>query len=372
MYTIERNLKMKRNTLYTVIVAFALIISTALCCRKVGAELKANAVPDSQPSVNKVESFGVNLSGAEFGSNVPGTYDYDYSYPLLTDLDYVKSKGWTLVRLPFLWNRLQPTLNGDLDPVELKRLTDFVDAANEKGINILLDAHNFGRRRVNGQDVIIGAPDVPVSSFADFWGKMAAVFKSKTNIWGYGMMNEPHDMLTDVPWLVIAQKTIDQIRTVDTKTTIVVAGDSFSSASRWNTVSDNLKTITDPSSNLIFEAHTYFDANSSGAYTQSYDLEKATPTIGVERLAPFVNWLKVNNKRGFVGEYGIPDDDPRWLVTLDNALNYLKSNCINGTYWSAGPRWGSDKLAVQPINGVDRPQMQVLKNYVATDPKNCQ
>lgn len=372
MYTIERNLNMKKNIIFSVAGVPVLVILIALGCRKVGAELKANTVPVEETTANKVESFGVNLSGAEFGSNVPGSYEQDYSYPLVTDLDYVKSKGWTLVRLPFLWNRLQPTLNGDLDPVELKRLTDFVDAAGTKGIDILLDVHNFGRRRVNGQDVIIGAPDVPASSFADFWGKLAEVFKSKTNIWGYGMMNEPHDMLVDVPWLVIAQQTINKIRTIDTKTTIVVAGDSFSSSSRWNTASDNLKTITDPSNNLIFEAHTYFDENSSGAYAKTYDLEKATPTIGVERLAPFVNWLKVNNKKGFVGEYGIPDNDPRWLVTLDNALNYLKSNCINGTYWSAGPRWGSDKLAVQPINGVDRPQMQVLKNYIATDPKNCQ
>jgi len=52
-------------------------------------------------------------------------------------------------------------------------------------------------------------------------------------------------------------------------------------------------------------------------------------------------------------------------------LQYMKDNCINGTYWSAGPRWGTYKLAIQPRAGVDRPQMQVLKNYLMTDPQKC-
>ena len=39
-----------------------------------------------------------------------------------------------------------------------------------------------------------------------------------------------------------------------------------------------------------------------------------------------------------------------------------------GTYWSAGPRWGDYKLAVQPSNNytVDRPQMAVLEKYTVT------
>lgn len=39
-----------------------------------------------------------------------------------------------------------------------------------------------------------------------------------------------------------------------------------------------------------------------------------------------------------------------------------------GTYWSAGPRWGDYKLAVQPSNNytVDRPQMSVLEKYTVT------
>ena len=37
--------------------------------------------------------FGVNLAGAEFGSNMPGTFNSDYTYPTASELDYYQSKN---------------------------------------------------------------------------------------------------------------------------------------------------------------------------------------------------------------------------------------------------------------------------------------
>ena len=67
-------------------------------------------------------------------------------------------------------------------------------------------------------------------------------------------------------------------------------------------------------------------------------------------------------------EYGVPDTDGRWLDILDKALAYLSENGINGTYWSAGPRWGNYSLSVQPTDNYtkDRPQMEVLEKYLKT------
>jgi len=73
--------------------------------------------------------FGVNLAGAEFAhQKTPGVYNRDYTYPTIAELDYFKSKGLTLFRLPFLWERLQHEFVGNLYEAELARLTDFVDA----------------------------------------------------------------------------------------------------------------------------------------------------------------------------------------------------------------------------------------------------
>ena len=132
--------------------------------------------------------------------------------------------------------------------------------------------------------------------------------------------------------------------------------------------SDNLKNLVDPYNNLIYQAHTYFDADASGNYNLSYAEDGATLDIGITRLTPFVDWIKQNGKRGFVGEYGVPDNDGRWLDVLDRALKFLSDNGINGTYWSAGPRWGDYPLSVQPTNNytVDRPQMKILEKYLKT------
>lgn len=176
-------------------------------------------------------------------------------------------------------------------------------------------------------------------------------------------MNEPHDMPSKDAWFTIAQGVIDKIRTVDQQTTIVVAGDSWSSALRWPAESDHLKELRDPSEALIFEAHIYFDHDGSGSYKSDFKKEMADDHTGITRARPFVEWLKKNNKRGFVGEYGVPDNDPRWLNTLDKMLSYLQQNGVNGTYWTAGPWWGDHFMSVQPKKGNDQPQIKILSRY---------
>ncbi len=181
-------------------------------------------------------------------------------------------------------------------------------------------------------------------------------------------MNEPQNMLETVPWVKIAQACIWEIRQVDTETPIMVGGNRWSSADFWKEVSDELKGLYDPQHNLIFEAHCYFDEDASGIYRRSYEEEKANPYIGVERLRPFVKWLKANGLRGFVGEYGVPDNDPRWLVCLDHMLAYMQEQGVNGTYWAAGARWNNYILGVQPLDNYtkDMPQMEVLVKYKKT------
>src|SRR5690606_14370434 len=105
--------------------------------------------------------FGVNLAGAEFAHDkIPGVYGKNYIYPTVEELDYFKSKGLTLFRVPFLWERIQPVLGGDLDTVELKRLIGFIDAAKERDLWIIPDMHNYCRRYVNGIRYVVGSPEV--------------------------------------------------------------------------------------------------------------------------------------------------------------------------------------------------------------------
>lgn len=317
---------------------------------------------------NTGKPFGVNLAGADFGNTMPGVYGHDYEYPKSQDFKYLKSKGFSLVRLPFKWDRIQPQLNADLDKEELKRLKATVQEAQNNDIQVILDVHNYCRRNVNGQYLIIGQQGLEIAHLVDLWKRLANEFKDSKNIWGYGLMNEPHDMTALTPWAKIAQACIAEIRTIDKHTPIIVAGNNWSSARHWKEDSNELKNLYDPSNNLVFEAHLYFDKDGSGTYKYSYDKEEANPYIGIERVQPFVQWLRENNLKGFIGEYGVPNNDERWLISLDYFLAYLQNNGINGTYWAAGSRWGDYSLAVQPSNNykVDRPQMKILQKYLNT------
>lgn len=325
-------------------------------------------VTNNQPEESG-EPFGINLACADFGSVFPGEYGKDYTYPTAGDLDYWQQKGLKLVRLPFKWERLQLEHRGGLNQHDLNKMKDLVKAAKERDMVVILDLHNYCRRYMNGEHTLIGTNNLTIEDLATFWMAIAKEFSSFENIYGYGLMNEPHDLAPDTKWFDMAQASIDSIRKVDTQTLIMVGGNDWSSAERWLEQSDTLKYLKDPADNLAYEAHVYFDNDASGTYKGTYEEEACSPAKGVERVKPFVEWIKQNNLRGFIGEYGVPDNDPRWNQTLDSFLAYLQENGINGTYWAAGPWWADYFMAITPKDGTDRPQMPVVEKYLRTTEK---
>jgi endoglucanase len=114
----------------------------------------------------------------------------------------------------------------------------------------------------------------------------------------------------------------------------------------------------------MYEAHQYFDRDGSGKYDEAYEASGAYATIGVDRIQPFLNWLKANNVRGIVTEYGVPGNDPRWQVVLDNFLAKLDEAGVGGTYWAGGAWWGDYPLSCEPVGGQDAPVMAVLLRHL--------
>jgi endoglucanase len=305
--------------------------------------------------VPEAKMIGVNLAVGEFGK-APGVFGKDYAYPGAKQFDYCRRKGLRVIRLPFKWERVQDDLMGPLDPFDMGKIDEVVKLARERGLKLILDMHNYARH--SGK--LIGTEEVPNAAFADVWQKIAARYQDESGIFAYGIMNEPHG--TKGLWPAAAQACVDAIRAVDTTHTILVCGDGWSGAHSWPGINGKFL-LSDPAGKLVYEAHQYFDHNNSGSYKRSYDDEGAYPTVGVERLQPFIKWLKEHNARGFIGEFGVPDNDPRWLVVLDNTLAEMKKQGLGGTYWAAGPWWGKYPLSVEPRDGQDRPQMAVLEQY---------
>ncbi len=339
------------------------VLSVSRVKRRIGCGLLATALlsaalygkAQAEQKPPRVDLIGINMSAAGFGGQVlPGVEGTNYFYPTEDYFRRYAAKGIRFIRFPFLWERVQPQLGGELDQDQIALLTRTLDFAQKYQMRVILDLHNYARYR--GQ--LIGSPQVPYASYADVWKRLATTFQQHPALYGYDIMNEPHD--TQGLWPQAAQTAVDSIRTVDRQTPIFVEGDGWAAAHRWPQVNGNLL-IKDPADNLIYEAHIYFDEDSSGNYATG--LRGAHAMIGVERVRPFVEWLKAHNLRGYLGEYGIPAH-PQWLEAMDNLLTYLGEQCIPSSYWAAGPGWGDYPLAIEPKNGAEKPQVALLEKHL--------
>ncbi|MFC3607960.1 glycoside hydrolase family 5 protein [Stutzerimonas tarimensis] len=307
-----------------------------------------------------MDLIGINVAGAEFGGRAnPGRHGFDYFFPRPGYFEQWKERGVRMVRFPIKWERLQRELNGELDAEYASLIDDMLEQAAENDVSIILDIHNYARYRGN----IIGTDEVPLSAYQDFLARVAERWKDNRGLWGYDIMNEPHSG-ADKYWPAAAQAGIDGVRQHDMERALLIEGYFWSSSARWPRYNDPLLELEDPADNLIFSAHTYIDKNASGQYKDGPPGDDFDPMIGVRRVEPFVEWLIKHGKRGHIGEFGVPGDDPRWLEGMDNLLAYLQEHCIPITYWAAGPVWGDYSLSIEPRDGVDQPQWAVLEKYV--------
>jgi endoglucanase len=305
--------------------------------------------------------LGVNLAGAEFGSNVPGVFGTDYTCPTHAEIDYYASKGLGVIRLPFLWERMQRTEFGALDATELSRLTDVVNYATSKGLKIEIEPHDYGY----GFGALIGSAQTPNSAFADFWGKLAQHFESNPNVI-FGLMNEPHDQ-SATTWLGSANAAISAIRGAGAVSQeILVPGSYWDGAWTW-TSTDNAAVVgtgvQDPAHNFAFEVHQYLDSDGSGTHPGA-----VSATIGVERLTAITQWAEATGNHLFLGEVGVTTDQTS-LTALDGMLTYMQQHTDawqGATYWAGGPWWGNYMFSIEPQNGVDKPQMAILVQHLAS------
>ncbi len=334
------------------ILPITLMLLTAVC-------LLPNCRADDGP----LPLRGINLAGPGFANHVqPGKINFNYVFPSEADVKSYADLGMEIIRLSFSWERLQHVLNGPLDSDYLGNIDKVVTEAAKHNVIVLLDVHNYGSYR----KMLIGSDDVPISAFQDMWYRLASHYKEQPNV-AFGIMNEPHkhDAKT---WANINQQAILSIRKSGAKQMIFIPGTFYSSASRWLkkdgelSNGDALKTIYDPANNFVFEAHTYFDHDSSGTNPTC----PAGEDIGVKRIKKFTGWLRDNNFKGFLGEFGV-SDDPTCLTVLDKTLAYMDENkdvWYGWSYWAASPWFGDYMFNVYPPDVDKFPQAKILKRYI--------
>ncbi|MEQ4573551.1 MAG: glycoside hydrolase family 5 protein [Gammaproteobacteria bacterium] len=304
---------------------------------------------------------GVNLAGAEFNSGKrPGVLYKDYTYPAASDYAYFAGKGMNIVRLPFLWERLQPQAGGELDAEQLALLKKAVEQAKANGLHLILDVHNYAKYNGTRIDQLEGGS----AALADLWKRLAGEFGSDDAVI-FGLMNEPNG-ISATDWAAVAQASINAIRTAGARNLILVPGTAYTGAHNWvsggygaTTNAQAQDDLHDPLNRYAVELHQYLDANYSGT-----SADCASPTIGADKLRGVTVWLREQGKQGFLGEFGAANNET-CRQALDGLLAFLEENrdvWLGWTYWAAGAWWRPDyPFNVQPSKeGADKPQMEIL------------
>ena len=212
---------------------------------------------------------------SKFSNMRPGVLGVNYGYGSAASYAFLSTRGIKLIRLPFRWERVQPTLCMALDNVALGALKASLATIGQLGLKAILSAHNGGGYYIGtgltpsdpGISHSIGSSEVPLSAFVNFWKRMSTQFKSNSAVLAYDLMNEPA-LLSPAQWEQYSQAALTAIRNNGDNKLIMVAGSAYSAAGNW-TSNDPSPWISDPSSNFRYEAHQYFD-DGSAQYLLSY------------------------------------------------------------------------------------------------------
>ncbi|MCR6500383.1 glycoside hydrolase family 5 protein [Shinella sp. CPCC 101442] len=318
----------------------------------------AAVVVAAQPAAAAGVCFkGVNLSGAEYGDR-HGVENLNFTYPSEKTVAYFAGKGMNIVRLPFSWERLQPTLNSPLSVVEVDRLKAAVQRLRDHGMTVLLDPHAFGYY----DKARLGTPEAPGFAFADLWIRLAAEFANEPDVL-FGLMNEPYD-IPATEWLAIANGAIAGIRSVGARNLVLVPGTRWSGAHGWRAEypggsnADVMRGVKDPIDNYAYEFHQYMDPDSSGTKGGCAAADAATAA-----LVDVTAWLRETGRKGFLGEFGGSQDDAciAGLKAMTAVLDDNADAWLGFSYWAAGEWWPETEINnVQPTAKGDRKQLSGL------------
>lgn len=361
--------------------------------------------PRSNPTWNFV---GINLSGLEFGKSID-----PFVIPNLSEEDQTSANsdlaetraflqaGMNTVRVPLSWGYLQlegagkGAINQDYYQSYVKPLLESLTSAR---VYTIVDLHAYMRYSVFGKEysgcgmdgkcpdgTLITDPKV----YEDIWTKLYAEIKSDSKInQDYlllDLMNEPVDVPNEDVFTIQTQ-VIKALRNQGFAGNILIEGNSWTGLHSWTTTQwqskDGKSTYSNATlftranfqkagitdlSHIIINVHQYLDRDYSGTSDQCVTDLNTTGEAGYN-LAAFTDYLKTNQLKAIVTEFGGGRDSGSCSSALNQFMQYLQTNSsknndygfVGWTIWSTGHGWGDYNLRVKPNSY----QMQILKNYL--------
>lgn len=241
-----------------------------------------------------------------FNNSNLGTYGTSWWYEPAGTYTYLAGRGYTHVRIPFKWERLQPTINTALDATELGRLQTAVTNAGTAGLKVILDCHSYGAYMLSTGRFAVGSSTIPITALTDLWTRLSTTFSGNTTIQGYSLMNEPHDVPSGVNgesparvWEVATQACVDAIRGNSDTTEIHVPVYEWAHAPFAPKNHPNGPWIVDAQNKIRYDAHhyLYFNRSNAGNYPDSYQTEESNVLHTWARyMTPGRTWASLANQ----------------------------------------------------------------------------
>jgi endoglucanase len=308
------------NTTKTLLGILALVLGFTRLC-------PAAAEPDAFAQ-NRRLGRGVNILGYDpiWRSPEQGRFKAEYFQKL-------KAAGFDSVRVNLHPFRFMETNTWRLKPSWFERLDWAVNHAQQAGLAVILDLHEF--HAFGNNDPALHKPKLLA-----FWEQVAAHYAAAPASVYFEVLNEPFGKLTPELWNEYFAEALALIRKSNPHRTVIVG------PGHWNAIS-HLEKLQLPAAdrNLIVTVHFYepFNFTHQGASWTDRKDQLGVDWTGTpeERNAlnrvfdQAVAWSQANQRPLFVGEFGAYDRAPmaaraRWTAAVTRAA---ESRGWSWAYW---------------------------------------
>ena len=263
--------------------------------------------------------FGVNLSGCEFGGATNGSL-----CPTPSDVDWYADAGFTMARVPVK------------SATPMDKIVPAIDEALARGMVVMIDWHEYKWRTAAEQRA--------------FWSRWSKYHGNPSVI--YDLQNEPGGFNPTTnkwtQWATESRDVIAALRADGITNTISVEWPGSSGVYRFDKHEPASKACESAAcaldrtgglgdSNVLYQAHNYFDSNGSGT----------SGSCGRYGLpGSFLEALQKRGLRGMIGEsaFGKFDSKPSgqcWALGTQ-AIATIKANpesYYGVTWWGGGRAW---------------------------------
>ncbi len=254
--------------------------------------------------------------------------------------DVIAEAGFDTVRVPVRWSAYaEDTYPYTIDPDFMARVTDVVDQALARDLNVILNIHHY--------EAMMSDPDGHSERLIFLWLQIAAHFVDYPDGLLLEVLNEPNAALDDEKWNALQPVLVSTIRSVDANRIIVVGG------SDWNSL-DGLQAMELPDDdNLIATVHYYLPFQFTHQGAEWVDgaggwlgTDWGTPAE-VEDLATdldtMVTWSEDNGVPLFIGEFGAYSraemtERVEWTAAV---VSGAEARGLGWCYWEFGSGFGA-------------------------------